>query len=80
MTNNCLVNRTAEGLTSVIDELDSMEQTRFSQMRALDVVLDVRATWQAANARATALAARLMAQVMLARSESLGSHYRADCI
>ncbi len=80
MTNNCLVNRTAEGLTSVIDELDSMEQTRFSQMRALDDVLDVRATWQAANARATALAARLMAQAMLARSESLGSHYRADCI
>lgn len=78
MTNNCLVNRTAKGLTSVLAALDELEQARFSQIRTLDDALDVREVLRAANARATIVAARLTAQAMLARTESLGSHHRAD--
>ncbi len=78
MTNNGLVNRTAEGLTAMLDELDGLEQTRFWQMHQLYDMSDVSTARQSANARAAIIAAHLMAQAMLVRSESLGSHHRAD--
>lgn len=79
MTNNGLVNRTAEGLTAMLDELDGLEQTRFWQIHQLYDMSDVSTARQSANARAAIIAARLMAQAMLTRGKSLGSHHRADC-
>ena len=78
MTNNCMVNRTAEGLRSALDELDVLEQTHLGQMYQLDDGPNALAALQAANARSSIVAARLMTQAMLARSENMGSHHRAD--
>ena len=75
MTNNCLVNRTAEGLGAVLDKLGGLERTHLLPARQLD---DARVARQSADARAAIVAARLMAKAMLARDESLGSHHRAD--
>lgn len=78
MANNGLVNRTAEGLASVLERLDELQRSHFGLAYTLDDEVEPRALREATRARAAVVAAQMMAEAMFARSESLGSHHRAD--
>ena len=77
MTNNCLVNRTAEDLTATLGELEQLQDAHFGLELPFKGA-DPRTVWASVRARSALVAAHLMAQAMLARNESLGSHHRAD--
>ena len=75
---HCLVNRTDEGLRGVLADLDHLIQDHFGSEQFVDESGDPRSISESVRARAKSIAAHLMAEAMLSRRESLGSHHRSD--
>ena len=75
MSTYCMINRTETGLSSALQELESMsaETTSLSLQNAQDSEIAVLARLQSQLLLATE-----MVKAMHKRTESLGSHYRAD--
>lgn len=75
MSTYCMINRTEKGLSTALQELEGLK----SESAALSVV-DAQDSEIAALARLQSqlLLATEMAKTMRKRTESLGSHYRAD--
>ena len=75
MRTNCMINRTETGLSTALQELESLsaETTSLSLQNAQDSEIAALARLQSQLLLATE-----MAKTMRKRTESLGSHYRAD--
>lgn len=75
MSTHCMINRTEKGLSTALQELEGLK----SESAALSVV-DAQDSEIAALARLQSQIqlAQEMVKAMRARTESLGSHYRAD--
>ena len=75
MSTNCMINRTETGLSTALQELESLsaETTSLSLQNAQDSEIAALARLQSQLLLATE-----MAKTMRKRTESLGSHYRAD--
>ena len=78
MDAHCLVNRTEEGLRTVLSGLDELARSHCGTAARLDDAASPWAVREAYLARGKLVAARLLAEAMLRRGESLGSHHRAD--
>ena len=78
MDAHCLVNRTEEGLRTVLGGLDGLARAHCGAATRLDDAVGPQVVCEAYRARGKLVAARLLAEAMLRRGESCGSHHRAD--
>jgi L-aspartate oxidase len=78
MDEHCLVNRTEQGLREVIQRMNDLYDECCAHEKSLLDIACPQEALKSFRARGKLVAARLMAEAMLGRRSSLGSHHRAD--
>ena len=75
MSTYCMINRTERGLSTALQEIESLETvaTTLSMRNAHDSQVEAPTRWES-----QIQLAQDMVKAMRNRTESLGSHYRAD--